>query len=627
MPSDLKVLSDNCVFLLKLDSDWEKAKDDEFDARVRFLKELAQELCSDRKTRIVIGGGIIDGEDTAEEDSSIRKTYEYAEIIKHCLTSFAGDLQNSGELQNRLIVRGLGRVKAPNESFSTGDGLIVLSNKESDPGKRIYHEGKDYVAISCILVGQEIDKAKTGMSPYTEEIMSVSSQSKSWFIDNKDSFESIKFSTLTVEDEAFVFKKRNRDVLKMEKPGLDCSTLDKLPYYVIEEKQIIITEDKQKKQQTEEKGSRERTYYKSFGNNELIDTEVLESFGVILLVYSEMKEYVKLRNRIKTGLENSIYYRKIFNTMNIQYDVDAPGSISKDIRQLYRLVDKLGENDDKYVWDILESIINDNWQFTPKEKREETLSNYFSKEKYGNVPYDDYDADFAVAKRVLSNFSCKGYMMLYYLIKDCITDRGYADNNSGSHSIRFKKNIATLTVKLIQEEIPRAGKTWAKSFAELLTDYLSIDDCRDLLDNRNDNGNSLVTVDELQRLLKCPSGKSFQKLKSYKATWALCYEIIEKVSEIWQKYEISYQDLYEEYWEHDALKIKSGDEETDGKAWSEWMPIYCRAKLETLISEHNLNMGDATKYWNQLKDLDKSHSFLWDVFTAEEIIDAVVEGD
>ena len=69
----------------------------------------------------------------------------------------------------------------------------------------------------------------------------------------------------------------------------------------------------------------------------------------------------------------------------------------------------------KNLYDSIVNIDSKKWIFTPKNDREEKLQSILKAEK------DSDNGDFSSAKMLLLNFSQRGYLLLYYILRDIYT--------------------------------------------------------------------------------------------------------------------------------------------------------------------------------------------------------------
>ena len=542
-----------------------------------------------------------------------------------------------GQISNLAIKFGEVEYNENLKNETKDNAALIQLKKELKTGD------KDYAAISCILVGQEIDKAKTGEPPYLEE---VNEKSKSMnkaqldFLALKDKlaftkFKSPKKETVTVKNEDGTVEEKltkyyygspnsNKKLLEANVPSEETPNLERLIFRVID-----FGENRKDNKPNKEKSQRkERPVFKSVSEKD-IDRTVLEQMGAIMLAYAQTQKKASLDYQRKQRYLNTQYYSYVRHILNVQYEGTIDGRLPLDqaASQVYSLVERLGQDDPGAINKLLEQIVNDKWQYTLPEKRHDKLREYFAKEKYQSEEgesYDEYEEDFAVADKLFSNFNGKGYFLLYYVVKDVLRTRSLSDDslmNDGTTDKTHKKISDLLTLF-----VDRSCKEWDKkrkkdAYTYLVSLMVRIYHTSEKLKNWQQD---MLKQEEKELSPEMLKGLFQMKsdLKEYPEdlTWEKLISLSQTylpLLESYEKYKNKYYKIYKTMHSQKRDLDEEGNE--DPKKLKTELAENCLEDVKELFAQNRMDLNDAVKYWGALHQLDENHSFLWEVFPVEYI--------
>lgn len=332
------------------------------------------------------------------------------------------------------------------DTFSSKVGKI--SNRAIFFGKRQYYKtppDPEY-AMKCetctILVGLEIDAAKTGRHPDLEGILG-DKDGKDYFVERKEEIDRLPKwqSGFNVEDipesksKKATHLHRHRlaaklnygpnkgdEVMSAVFPGDyedNCENkyylIDYLPFWCLEQLDNSDDSGKRDNDVKEEAGPRFLFETRSDWKKEVSDSEKEEIVRDLIYAYKSIHATAKDVNRIKGQLKNSNYIGNIKTILKIQNKGLIDAAETEELQQ--QIFNQLLERMDSYdaASRALDQLLNDNvWQYCESETEKlkylnEKLFGYYGTNLAGNV------------SKALCNFRWNGYYLLYYYIKDIIS--------------------------------------------------------------------------------------------------------------------------------------------------------------------------------------------------------------
>ena len=415
------------------------------------------------------------------------------------------------------------------DTFSTRIGMI--SNAAIALGKREYDNNRknndyDLKCESCtILTGLEIDSVKTGSHPYLEDILNKA-EGIDDFIKQIDKIDKLpKWHQLLVLKDIYEVisdkDKTKKQVVTLsaimkygDKPGKVLlkadnqydTWLDMLPFIFLEE----LKENIDKKRVANNHYCREDKCFQFEVSTDCADSADAEKEQKLQELISAYKKILQISKEVYKTQERvtaSNYAGCIYTIMRLQYyDRYKVQSLQETVfRELLKNIESYSKAER-----ILEQLVkNEMWPFL--EKKADKID-YI----YGLLRCEKMGKE---VENALTNYSCNGFFLLYYYIKDIM--------------VYYREALTGFQIE---------GEENKKS--------------------RNNCNNKAYDV---------------------------------------------FRDIYTQ-----ALS-----ERESKKIWKTKIIAYCRHELETIFDN---NVQDAIKYSYGLRSIDSNGDFLWDVFTAKEIL-------
>lgn len=325
-------------------------------------------------------------------------------------------------------------------TFSNSIGRI--SNLAIRLGEREYLQGEGSVSSKCaectIVTGLEIDAAKTGAHP-SRNIESLADASKlsaggtSDFIDFKNQLKELPRYGLQVNEkktkdqstEYTVTYGKPKQTLTIRKHSEDdtlVSNLERLPYcYILSFDAVRESEQKRKKLLPDDSilytfQDEKRQWIKQ------LDADLRDQTKTVMCAYAKVQRKIRDLHQCRQMLGKSNCFGRIYTLLKIQYDslemllpntecsvMSAVDSFANMLFEQFTAAEALKS--------ALDRLAACSWQFTPQALREarlrEILFGDAAEEKHALIPKE--------ICALLCNFSCDGYMLLYYFLEDAIS--------------------------------------------------------------------------------------------------------------------------------------------------------------------------------------------------------------
>ncbi len=319
-------------------------------------------------------------------------------------------------------------------------------NLEKSPIKEYESEEKKggdnkhkYIPADCtLLTGLEIDAAKTGKHP-KKNIEELEKQTSS---EQKDESNYITVLTKLKEIDShrkYICKKDTKDTsdeesykivykeeddkksLTINKISNEVANIENLPAYYFE------TMFSEKSGNTKLDKFTITDYFTGFSN---ADDVLLEKARAIIYAYNHYTRCLRMVKNIESNIKKVEWYRKVMVIFRRQHfgQMDYSDKLNG-LERIYSAIEAfiLNKNDhDEYgkniidrAKEILNKIENENWIFTKKDERETVL--------YKIIPEDAFKLEKDNIS-IITDFSQKGYMLLYYIVKDIKNNNTNADD-------------------------------------------------------------------------------------------------------------------------------------------------------------------------------------------------------
>ena len=515
------------------------------------------------------------------------------------------------------------------------------------------NEAKDYAAISCILVGEEIDKAKTGANPYTKEVESKKGEVESLFLKRKDLLggkyiDEFRASEVEGSDQVkYIYQSRlskKKNLLSIDAPKPGDPNLETLMYRVL---------DARRKMRRQGSAPVIRVNYPKVKSGEL-DLAVLQAMGCYMIAFGQILDTASRRHAMKKRYLDAKYSNQMFYILNKQYDpenekvgTERSLTIPEMVECARNLADHLYQADPKGLLEILTKLGEDRWHLTRKEDRESKLREYFAPEKYDVVleedsasvleQYPEYESDLAEAIWMLSNFSCKGYYLFSYLLKDVQANASVAtnfeamaqDESMKREAISTKNRLAKLMELSYRQTFGGKANDGVLYLCELLVKLKGKPDeitkSMDLI-KETYALDEIITYPDLHDLVLGMKQDFDPKRKDalQTLTWGDVYNIAAIVRWV----SIQYQEISESFYDHFlAMNHKKRDVDEEGNydkvRLESTFGRICRERLEKVFRQNEVDPSEMIAYWSTLRSkCDPGHKFLWEVFTLDEICQA-----
>lgn len=380
----------------------------------------------------------------------------------------------------------------------------------------------DYAAVCCILVGQEIDKAKTGIEPDLSVLDQAMKRYKanSAFLQKKEKIAEYDKTYPVMKDDKkdrYVVcnnKKDKRMILDAQAPEPGDSNLDSLAYTVLKRYYGLKHQDGRKRVQHR---GEPLTPLKL---RETEDKNLQASLACMVLAYRWIMKKARWMNHVIRQSNNGSYiYRILQKQYDYRLDEEIDGRVGSDTvtQALYKAYNMLRQTDAETVSGMRQWMKDIRWQNTLREDRSRVL--------FDHLGISDTEA-YAGAAALLTNFSYSGYNLLLYIAEDVTREQ----------NLSAKKDRAP-------DQVP------------------------------DDIG---------------------------------CYP--------------SYEDYYHEF--DELLQTMMKDKSFTVTDFEKRIVQACRNELTgNLFKQPEHSMNQAVRYWRSIcRDYDSSHTFLWKVFTVEEIL-------
>lgn len=552
------------------------------------------------------------------------------------------------------------------------DGLSGLKKIDSDSPKM------DYAAASCIAVGKEIDKAKTGEAPDISLLDAMKNKVESGFIDNKNLISGLKFRSYNkvLDDKGEISRfeydsdKNYKNRMVFCAPKSTDSNLETLVFNVLN-----ICE-KHKKVIDGKKSEKKDIYIPK--ENSLMGSDEYYSIATKMIAYHKAVNATIAKTGIENKYKGALNYNKIYNIIELQYDRNVDliekHTISEALEMTYQMIDVLWDDDYREVERLLDKIIEEKWQFKTEAERNEFIEDIFKQENYQLIyesekeedesdseseddfddsisesaeydykkekkesVYSNYPDYISVAKNVLCNFKYKGYLLFYYMVKDVISlgkiqgdielikdeiEKKSTDSISGM----LTNLIITKYNKTHKEKLDESAKYIVKRFVYKAPDK---NGCDKLIGKLNDlKCDENITAEYIKNNI-LESKKEFDTEK-YDTINLITPNMIIDVLNIQKMFcELIEEDFvrYNEFCNNIDEKKRNRDENGN------YNHQFTAKKLAEVFRDDIMQLLDndimlSLKYWLLLQGkYDKNHNILFDTFSVDEIKLIVKEGD
>ena len=542
-----------------------------------------------------------------------------------------------GQLSNLAIQIGEEEYNENRQAGSGEKSLRLGQLLDMDAG-----EVKDYAAISCILVGQEIDKAKTGTPPYTEEVTQVAKGLEGKFLHRQDELSGKRiFGFRRQEDGSFLFadaRRKRAGELRIEAPGAEDPNLERLMYLVLEAREKLEAEKKERP-----KSGKEETRLSYRKPEQKTSWNLRGYLALAMTAYAQTIRTAVQKNRLRKDYRETPYSAFIYNILYKQHDSERElfgpkkdQSIPEMAEAARTLMGNLCKADPKAPGEILEKSIRDGWIYLPKEERGKKLEEYFALERFGETEYAEYGEDLALAKEMLTDFSVRGYLLLSYVCKDAVArqevEQDFADRDllDEGRDDTITRRLALAARQLLKE---KEGITVPACGAELLFQKYRAGQAlagpkertEKLIEGRIPLTTELLQDEILQ--LKYPlREEDAESLKDVSAGEFLA--LIRAAEEIYEMYEPIRQKYYDAYLEVDHFK---DDVDEEGNFAEKSLKKALAKKVWKDIAEHfakgRRGQEAAALCWSELRSrYDSAHTFLWEVIPEHWVREILGDG-
>lgn len=326
-------------------------------------------------------------------------------------------------------------------TFSNSIGRI--SNLAIRLGEREYLQGEGSASSRCaectIVTGLEIDAAKTGAHP-SRNIESLADASKlsagnsSDFIEFKNQLKELPRYGLKVKEKktkdqsteySVTSGKQKKPLLKIRKYSEDdisVPNLERLKYYYIRSFDAVREcEQKRKKLLPDDSilytfQDEKRQWIKQ------LNADLRDQTKTVMCAYAKVQRKIRNLHQCRQMLGKSNCFGRIYTLLKIQYDsleMLLPNTECSVRSAVDSFANMLFEQfkDAKALKSALDRLTACSWQFTPQALREarlcEILFSDEAEKKHAPITKE--------ICALLCNFSCDGYMLLYYFLEDAIS--------------------------------------------------------------------------------------------------------------------------------------------------------------------------------------------------------------
>ncbi|MBQ4473244.1 MAG: hypothetical protein II930_03020 [Lachnospiraceae bacterium] len=556
-----------------------------------------------------------------------------------------------GQLSNLAIKIG---EAAYNENIGELSGEELEERRKMQ--ESLLSEENDYPAISCILVGQEIDKAKTGVPPHTEEVQKRADDLDFRFIAQKDELSGKRvFHFHREEDGSFAYRPAGQSGRKARKGEMRIApakagdpNLERMMYGVLDTRERLIRERRERPEESASAGAAETLRYRRPERE--IPWELRLEFLLNMIAYTQTLRTAAAKNKLRGLYAETPYSAYIYNILYKQHDSEHELFGEKKDRSIPEMAEaarmlalRLSQADPGAVKELLEQSKKEMWVFTPKEERRAVLRRYFAPEKYQKgegessalADYSEYENDFALAAEMLSDFSVKGYLLLSYVLKDAIarqereSDHAERDLLDEGRDDTVFRRLAMAAVEHCRREKGRKVPPYAAEL--LMKKYPSAELLRGLAQRlpallAEGTWSAEYFHDEVLKMKHPFQEKRRETLDQMDEKGLLA--LAEAAAEVFAAYEPVRAACYQSFLDVDRRKQ---DVDEDGVYQDESLKKALGDQLWPAITKAFAGMGyteeDAVSCWTTLQSrYDTTHAFLWDVVPEEHIRGLIERG-
>jgi len=285
---------------------------------------------------------------------------------------------------------------------------------------------KDKTPYCTILVGLEVDSAKTGKHPDLSGIeRSEWKRQKDDYLETLTAFKensSRRIQTVRTEKSPYTVSFGGKHKISFDAAGTDKPTVDRLATLFAEKyKKTVPISDKRKT-------SQRFSFQNSNAWRKSLNPAHANDIQSIIEAYYAVFENDSLYRRQTEKYENRKYYGAIVNIQKLRHMGEAVSDTAmlglsseqeQSVNRAFAAVDRLLP-DAESLNNALQTMINLKWAYTQSDKRDASLQEILPKPKtMTQAEYDSAITQLALAK----DFSHTGYNILYFLIKDTLADR------------------------------------------------------------------------------------------------------------------------------------------------------------------------------------------------------------
>lgn len=434
---------------------------------------------------MALGGADFDGDLVKViSDNRIVQAVKRGNVDKNLPTiEIPSTLSNPDLLSDKIPLRAI------IDTFSNKVGLIsnwaVKLAKKEYSTEIVEEKYKDACAKCTIVVGLEIDAAKTGSHPEEniKEIKALAeSCGESTFLKSKEVIGKIRkghysLSVESKENELLLYLS-NGDKLKVPIEEEDKSILERLPACYLN--YLKSLSEKSSESESEVDNEQENSWYFDFEIIADWKKTIDKSLKAELATLIEAYQVILSRDREARRIENRIkkYIGHVKNTLKLQYDdyryQKLPCGIEIEIalQQLYaELSDLLKTN--VRVKEVIDDLKNKKWHLTREEDRPKVSAKILGL----NLSDDEKLPPFF---ELLYNFRCNGYMLFYFVLKDLesllfdkadfVSDTNLTDNYSKFKQNRYRDELYRTYSNLIAEK--KSKRIWNAQLIEICRQHL-----------------------------------------------------------------------------------------------------------------------------------------------------------
>ena len=325
---------------------------------------------------------------------------------------------------------------------------VKLSDKEYF-SETVEEKYKNACAKCTIVVGLEIDAAKTGSHPY-ENIKEIKDLAKSCgesiFLESKKVIEKILKGHYSPEVKSeknalllYLSKNDNKAKLKVPIEKETNSILERLP-----ECYLRLISEKSSELDCEQKISQHFNFELSDWRKTL-DESLCDELADLIVAYCAVLKLARETQKIENSMRENNFTGHVVNTLKIQYDdyrhqkLSCGMEIEFALKQLYAELLSLLLKTSANVKVAIKNLKKYKWHFTPEESRPNVVARILGL----NLSADEKLPPFF---ELLYNFRCNGYMLFYFILKDLesiLFDKADSISQTVSNAdkfIKFKSN-------------------------------------------------------------------------------------------------------------------------------------------------------------------------------------------